>query len=83
MHIADAGPQGISLDKLAEVSELEVAEIRKKMGFWIVKGVVRADALSDEVGLHYCVIEDQAENAAREAEGDMSMASAGNFEEVS
>ena len=88
MHIADAGPEGgISLDRLAAVSEAEAAEVRRKMGFWIAKGVVSAStSSSSEDGggggnLLYTVIEDQAGNAAREAEGDMSMASAGNFEE--
>ena len=47
MHIADAGPEGgISLDRLAAVSEAEAAEVRRKMGFWIAKGVVSASTSS-------------------------------------
>ena len=60
LHLEEASPK--SLEDLSTVCELEEEEVRRRMVFWIIKGVCR-EVKTMNGAIAYEVIEDQAANA--------------------
>jgi anaphase-promoting complex subunit 2 len=67
MYLSEENINGYSSVELSEKCDVEEADVRRKMMFWISKGVVK-EVQVDEDDVRYEVIEEQELNAQRDLE---------------
>ncbi|CAM9102975.1 unnamed protein product [Ectocarpus fasciculatus] len=72
LFVAEAPDSTISSAALANLIQMEEADVRRRMGYWVSKSVVSVhfDSIAGGDVQVYRIIEDQAENAARDDSED-------------